>query len=148
MMRRRGSLAVLVASLPLVAAACDTVSVGPPLADVNACHPSPGFFVEQIWPNFLAKEYADGKRCTNRACHDAGSGRQLVLTMPTSAGTVPLPPDWAMLYKSVTEQLLCTNIESSPLLTRPDGRQTHGGGKMIEQNGPEATLVKMWVNTR
>lgn len=135
------------AGLMVLAAACDTVDVGPPLADVNACRPSPTFFVQEIWPNFLAKDYG-GKRCSDRACHDAGSGRQLVLTPPTSAGTVPLPPDWAVLYKSVTEQLLCTNVASSPLLTRPDGRQTHGGGRMIDQNGPEATLVKMWVSTR
>jgi hypothetical protein len=131
----------------LLLVACDTVDVGPPLADVNACRPKPSFFVEQVWPNFLAKDYG-GKRCSDRTCHDSGSGRQLVLTPPTSAGTVPLPPDWALVYRSVTEQLLCTNVDSSPLLTRPDGRQTHGGNKLIEPNGPEATLVKMWVNAR
>jgi len=135
--------------LPIVvlSAACNTVDVGPPLADVNACRPSPSFFVEQIWPNFLSKEF-NGKKCSDRSCHDAGSGRQLVLTPPQSAGTVPLPPDWALIYRSTTEQLLCTNVDSSPLLTRPDGRQTHGGSKLIEPNGPEATLVKMWVNAR
>ena len=132
----------------LLLAACNTVDVGPPLADVNACRPSPAFFVEQIWPNFLSKEYEGGKHCSDRSCHDAGSGRQLVLTPPQSAGTIPLPPDWAVIYRSTTEQLLCTNIESSPLLARPDGRQTHGGMKLIEPNGPEATLVKMWVNAR
>lgn len=135
--------ALLVALL----AGCNTVDVGPPLADVNACRPSPGFFVEQIWPNFLGKDYG-GKRCSDASCHDAGSGRQLVLTPPTSAGTVPLPADWAMIYKSATEQLLCTNVESSPLLTRPDGRQTHGGGKLIDPQGAEAMLVKMWVGAK
>jgi hypothetical protein len=140
-------LLLSLAPLLSLAAACETVDVGPPLADVNACRPSQAFFVEQIWPNFLAKDFG-GKRCTDSACHDAGSGRQLVLVAPTSAGTVPLPPDWAVLYKSVTEQLLCTNVASSPLLTRPDGRQTHGGGKMIDQDGAEATLVKMWVSSR
>jgi len=131
----------------LLLSACNTVDVGPPLADVNACRPSPAFFVEQVWPNFLAKDY-NGKRCSDRSCHDAGSGRQLVLTPPTSAGAVPLPPDWAVIYRSTTEQLLCTNVESSPLLARPDGRQTHGGMKLIEPNGPEATLVKMWISAR
>jgi len=131
----------------LLLAACGTVDVGPPLADVNACRPSQAFFVEQIWPNFLNKDY-NGKRCSDRSCHDAGSGRQLVLTPPTSAAAVPLPPDWAAVYKSVTEQLLCTNVDSSPLLTRPDGRQTHGGSKLIDPNGAEATLIKMWVVAR
>jgi hypothetical protein len=128
-------------------AACNTVDVGPTLADVNACRPSPAFFVEQVWPNFLAKDYG-GKRCSDRTCHDAGSGRQLVLTPPTSAGTLPLPPDWSVVYRSVTEQVRCTNVDSSPLLTRTDGRQPHGGEKLIDQNGPEATLIKMWVSAR
>jgi hypothetical protein len=70
------------------------------------------------------------------------------LTPPTSPGALPLPPDWAMVYRSVTEQLRCTNVESSPLLARPDGRQPHGGEKLIEPNGPEAILVKMWVSAR
>ena len=131
----------------VLSAGCNTVDVGPPLADVNACRPSPSFFVEQVWPNFLNKEF-NGKRCSDRSCHDASSGRQLVLTPPQSQGTVPLPPDWALVYRSATEQLLCTNVESSPLLTRPDGRQTHGGQKLIDPDGPEATLVKMWVNAR
>jgi hypothetical protein len=133
--------------LLLLSAACNTVDVGPPLADVNACRPSPSFFVQQIWPNFLTKDFG-GKHCSDRTCHDAGSGRQLVLTAPTSAGMVPLPPDWAVLYKSVTEQLRCSNVSSSPLLARPDGRQTHGGGKLIEPDGAEATLVKMWVEAK
>jgi len=137
---------------PLVIAAallgaCDTVDVGPPLADVNTCRPSQAFFVEQIWPNFLAKDYA-GKRCSNAGCHDAASGRQPALTPPTSPAAVPLPPDWAAVYRSVTEHLLCTDVGSSRLLTRTDGRQTHGGGKLIEPNGAEATLVKMWVGMR
>ena len=129
----------------VVLAGCNTVDVGPPLADVNACRPSPTVFVQQIWPNFLAKDY-NGKHCNDSSCHDAGSGRQLVLTTPTSMGTVPLPPDWEMVYRSTTEQLLCTNVDASPLLERPDGRQTHGGGKLIEPDGAEVTLIKMWVS--
>jgi hypothetical protein len=135
------------ALLGILALGCDTVDVGDPIADVNACRPSQAFFVSDIWPNFLAKDYG-GKRCSNSGCHDSGSARLLVLAPPTSTPATPLPPDWAMLYRSVTEQLLCTNVAASPLLTRPDGRQTHGGGKLIEPEGPEATLVKMWVTTR
>ncbi len=135
----------LVLSLSL--AACGTVDLGPTPADVNACRPSQAFFASQIWPNFLAKDYG-GKRCADARCHDSGSARLLVLTVPTSAPSIPLPPDWAAVYRSVTEQLLCTNVDASPLLARPDGRQTHGGGKLIEQTGVEAMLVKMWIATR
>jgi hypothetical protein len=131
--------------LGLLLGACNTVDVGPPLSDVNACRPSRKFFVEQIWPNFLDKDYG-GKRCSQGSCHDAGSGRSLKLPMPTSAVTYPLPSDWEAIYKSTTEQLLCTNADASPLLTRPDGRTTHGGGQLIQRDGAEATLVKMWVS--
>ena len=72
--RSRPSFALIVAVL--AAGGCGTVDVGPPLADVNACRPSETFFAEQVWPNFLDKDY---------------------------------------------------------------------GGKLIEPEGMEATLVKMWV---
>jgi hypothetical protein len=133
--------------LTLLAASCDTVDLGPTPPEVNACRPSPAFFVSQVWPNFLNKDYG-GKRCSDSGCHNSSSGRQLVLTPPTSPGTVPLPADWAMIYRSVSEQMSCTNVSSSPLLVRTDGRQTHGGNKLIEPDGPEATLVKMWVTAQ
>jgi hypothetical protein len=127
---------------------CDTVDLGPPPADVNLCHPSQLFFVQQIWPNFLAKDYG-GKRCGDARCHDASSGRQLVLPPPTSPAPsgLPLPDDWAALYKSTIEQMQCTDVKSSPLLTHPDGEVTHGGGALIAPDGPEVTLVTMWVSS-
>jgi hypothetical protein len=134
-------------AVALLCCSCDTVDIGEPLADVNACRPSQAVFMSDVWPNFLSKDFA-GKRCTNSGCHDAGSARQLVMTPPTSAPATPMPPDWASLYRSVTEQLLCTNVSASALLAKPDGRQNHGGGKLIEPDGPEETLVKMWVLSR
>jgi hypothetical protein len=119
------------------------VDVGPPLADVNACRPSQAFFAAEVWPNFLSRDYG-GKRCSDGGCHDTGSGRQLVLTAPSTPLSAPLPPEWMAVYRSVTQQLLCTNVSSSPLLARPDGRQTHAV-KLIEPDGPEAMLIKMWV---
>src|SRR5207253_5779326 len=53
--------------LLLLVCACDTVDLGPALADVNACRPSQSFFTEQIWPNFLAKDYG-GKHCYDARC--------------------------------------------------------------------------------
>ena len=46
---------------------------------------------------------------------------------------------------TVTEQMLCTNVSSSPLIARPDGRQTHAV-KLIDTDGAEEMLVKMWVS--
>ena len=50
----------------LLVAGCNTVDVGPPLADVNACRPSPTFFVEQVWPNFLAQDHNGNPYSYNR----------------------------------------------------------------------------------
>jgi hypothetical protein len=129
--------------LAAVLAACGTVDVGPPLADINTCRPSEAFFAAEIWPNFLSRDYG-GKRCSDGGCHDTAAGRRLVLTAPTTALGAPLSAEWAPLYRSATRQLLCANVSSSPLLARPDGRQTHAV-KLFDPDGPEAALVKMWV---
>jgi hypothetical protein len=127
----------------LLGLACDTVELGTPPADVNACRPSQRFFHERIWPEFLAKDYG-GKRCGDSRCHDSASPRQLRLAAPTSMPTVPLPPDWAAAYKAATEQMFCTNASASPLVNRPS-RVDHGGGQLISAGGEETTLVQMWV---
>lgn len=134
----------------LVLLGCGTVDLGDPPADVNRCRPDRAFFVQRVWPEFLDKASpVDGsKRCTDRGCHDASSGRQLVLTRPTSPPGVPLPPDWDAVYKSVTNQMSCTDVAASELLTKPDGRVPHGGGRLIAPNGPEAQLVRQWVAGR
>jgi hypothetical protein len=129
--------------MALLAVSCGTVDVGPPLADVNACRPSQAFFAEAVWPNFLGRDYG-GRRCSDRGCHDTGAGRELVLSAPSTPLAAPLPAEWLAVYRSAARQLLCTNVSSSPLLTRPDGRQTHAV-KLIEPDGPETTLIKMWV---
>jgi len=134
----------LMLTMALGLAACGTVELGETPPEVNACRPSQSFFVTEVWPGFLAKTYS-GRRCSDADCHASARGRELVVTPPTSAPAVPLPPDWAALYRSVSQQMLCTNVSASPLLARVDGRQTHGGGKLIEPDRVEATLIKMWV---
>lgn len=126
--------------------ACDTVELGSPPAGVNACRPSQQFFVERIWPEFLAKTYGQ-RRCSDAGCHDGASLRQLSLPPPTSAPTLPLPPDWAVVYTSTAEQVRCTNASASPLVVRPSSSD-HGGTKLIDAGGPEALLVEMWVAAR
>jgi hypothetical protein len=128
------------------AASCQTVDVGSPPADINACRPDQRFFYERVWPEFLGREVS-GKRCNESGCHDGASPRQMRLPAPTSAPALPLPADWAAVYKAVTEQMSCTNVSSSPLIARPS-RADHGGGKLIDPEGQEAMLVKMWVEAR
>ena len=47
---------------------------------------------------------------------------------------------------TVTEEMSCSNVASSKLLELPAGLRVHGGGKLIEPDGPEATLIKMWIS--
>ena len=130
----------------LGALACETVDVGSPPADINACRPDQQFFYDRVWPEFLGREVS-GKRCNDSGCHDSGSPRQLRIPAPMSAPMLPLPADWAAAYKSVTEQMFCTNATSSPLVARPS-RADHGGGKLIEPDGPEVMLIRTWVESR
>ena len=126
--------------------ACETVDVGSPPADINACRPDQKFFYERVWPEFLGRE-VNGKRCNDSGCHDAASPRQMRIPAPTSPPMLPLPADWAAAYKAATEQMSCTNVTSSPLLARPS-RVDHGGGKLIEPEGDEAMLLRLWVEAR
>ena len=81
-------------------------------ADINACRPDQRFFYERVWPEFLGREDG-GKHCNDSGCHDSGSPRQLRIPAPTSVPMLPLPPDWAAAYKSVTEQMSCTNVPAA-----------------------------------
>lgn len=140
--------ALLWLALPALLA-CETVDLGTPPADINACRPGQQFFIDEIWPNVLAKDYA-GRRCTDSSCHDTASGRPLTLVTPQpipGGGPVPipLPADWAANYRSASEHMNCANVKASDLLTLPAGLRTHGGQKLFEPDGPEALLIQMWV---
>ena len=136
--------APLLGALTVGSAGCDTVDLGSPPADVNACRPSQRFFYERVWPEYLSKDYG-GKRCSDSRCHDVASPRQLRLPPPTSAPVLPLPPDWAAIYRSATEQLSCTNPSTSNLINRPSS-SGHGGGQLFTLGGEESALIEMWVS--
>ena len=145
-MRARGSalcLGLVAAVICSGAGPCETVDLGPPPADVNACRPSQQFFIDEIWPNVLAKDYG-GKHCYDASCHDMGSGRPLTLTVVSGPGTIPFPADWALDYRSASEQMNCSNVSASDLLSLPTGQRTHGGGKLFDVNDPEALAIQMW----
>jgi hypothetical protein len=145
--------AAVVTALSVVA--CETVDLGKPPADINACRPSQAFFTTEIWPNFLAKEgYAGGVHCYDSTCHGALAPNALDLIMippydptdPNMLPPLPLTGDWANNYMTVTEEMSCSNVAASKLLEYPSGIRNHGGGKLIEPDGPEATLIKMWIS--
>ena len=143
--------AFFLASLALFGAACQTVDLGAPPADVNACRPSQSFFVTDVWPNVLAKSYG-GKRCLDSSCHDVASGKSLSLVAdpmpaidPTMPIPLPLPGDWARNYVSASEQMSCSNVTASDLIVFPTATRAHGGNKLFDPGSPEATTLEAWV---
>ena len=138
---RRFLVATLAAcGLATVGGGCQTVDLGDPPADVNACRPSQDFFANEIYPNVLAKTYG-GKSCGDGACHGPGNQHALVLVTPP----MPTPMQLADDYTNAANQMNCANVSASPLLAKPSGLQTHGGGMLFSPTGPEAQLLQMWV---
>jgi hypothetical protein len=150
--RRAGTLTALClvgAAAAGAVAACQTVDLGTPPADLNACRPSQLFFVSDIWPNVLSKDYS-GRHCYDSSCHDAGIGRPLTLVpipgfMP-DAGTVPVPLTgvWATNYASASEQMNCSNASASQLFLLPTNTLTHGGQQLFAPVSDEARTVLKW----
>jgi hypothetical protein len=146
--QNRARLLLAAAIVPALGAlACETVDLGLPPADINACRPSQQFFVDEIWPNFLAKDgYAGGVHCYDSNCHGALASNALDLIFPTAGASIPLTGDWLNNYTTATEEMNCSNVAASKLLEYPAGIRVHGGSKLIEPDGPEATLIKMWIS--
>lgn len=136
-------LAALLLFLAGLAGGCDTVDLGTPPADVNACTPSQMWFVDQIWPNFLGKDY-NGRHCYDSDCH-GNSNTPLTLVNPVEAGSLPLPADWASNYKAAASEMNCADVLDSALLLLPENVQVHGGNQLIMKGGPEEMLVQQWV---
>jgi hypothetical protein len=146
-MRRPVVLHVAVATILAAAVGCETVDLGQPPADINACRPSQQFFIDQIWPNFLAKEgYPNGVHCYDATCHGALAPNAMDLIVPMVAGSVPVTGDWAVDYMSATEEMSCSNVMSSKLIEYPSNIRKHGGGKLIEPDGDEAKLIIQWIS--
>jgi len=150
-MSRAGLLLAALAVASALGAACQTVDLGTPPADINACRPSEAFYVQQIWPNVINKDYG-GKKCTDSGCHDTiGRGRLAQIPNPqpaldpTMAPPLPLPADWEKNYRSATEVMNCSNVTASPLILFPTAMVSHGGGMFFSGTSPEALLIQMWV---
>jgi len=140
----KATLAALLAlAAALLAGGCDTVDLGTPPADVNACMPGQMWFVDQIWPNFLGKDY-NGKHCYDSDCH-GNSNTPLTLVNPIEPATFPLPADWSRNYIAASQEMNCSDVLDSRLLLLPEYVQVHGGNQLIMKGGPEEMLVEQWV---
>jgi hypothetical protein len=154
----------------LLALACQTVDLGQPPSDINACRPSQSYYVfgpsadggvsddggssMGIWTDILTKDFG-GKHCSDQACHGSGSTNSLRLTMPSclpfTGCTIPIPlmMEWADNYRSTSEQMNCSNVMASKLIEWPAGIfPGHGGGKLFEPDGPEAQIIIRWVGAQ
>jgi hypothetical protein len=145
------ALACAAGALAGAFSACQIVDIGAPPADVNACRPSQQFFVDEIWPNVIAKDYG-GKHCADAACHNPSSGRrpsfipnpQPALT-PGVALTGPLPDDWAQNYRQAADEMSCSTVSASNLILYGEGQKGHPGGMLFTSTDPEDGKLRMWV---
>jgi hypothetical protein len=149
---RAAALLLALAAASALGGACETVDLGAPPADVNACRPSQSFFVTDVWPNVLDKPHG-GKKCSDATCHDtvtAAGGFGLIanpqpMLDPTMAPPLPLPDAWAQNYTSTAFQMSCTDVMASRLIVFPTGTTMHGGGALFSTTSPEVTTIKTWV---
>jgi hypothetical protein len=135
-----------------VLGACQTVDLGAPPADINACRPSQSYFVSDVWPKVLSTDYG-GKHCFDSSCHDTASAKgglglianPMPMLDPTMPAPLPLPDDWAKNYRATTEQMSCSDVTASNLIVYPTATHAHGGGKLFDSNSAEAQTIEMWV---
>jgi hypothetical protein len=153
-LRRSARLSALAVLAPLAVTAllgaggCQTVDLGAPPADVNLCEPGQMFFLTQIWPNFLGQDY-NGVHCYDSNCHGPNPKGALALINSTEPMTLPLQMEWAANYTSASHLMNCSDPVDSRLIALPEGKQTHGGGMLIDPNSPQGmqinALLSMWI---
>jgi len=148
-LRRVALLALVTTAALFGAAGCQTVDLGAPPADVNACEPGQMWFLSQVWPNFLGQTYTGNVHCYDANCHGPNPKGQLALINSTQPMTFPLQPDWAANYASASQLMNCADPLDSRLLILPEGLQTHGGGMLIDPTSTQgmqiASILTMWV---
>jgi hypothetical protein len=145
--------------------ACETVDLGAPPADVNACRPSQSYFVNHIWPDVLNATYG-GKHCADSQCHGVGTQTpfaliadpqpaaatftmaatpSMAMPMPDPIVTLPLPDDWSKNYRAASQEMNCDDPTASQLVTTPTS-PTHGGNMLFSATSTEVTEIEKWVS--
>ncbi len=145
-MRRAALLPALATVAVLLGApGCQTVDLGTPPADVNLCEPGQMWFLTQIWPNFLGQDY-NGVHCYDSNCHGPSPKGALALINSTEPMTLPLQMEWSANYLSASHLMNCSDPMDSRLITLPEGKQTHGGGMLIDPSSAQGTQINMLLN--
>jgi hypothetical protein len=140
--RRRifvGARVSLVPLLPLVSlltlAGCPTVDLGDTPPDIGQCRPDRQYYIDVIWPRYLAPATAARSCVAASGCHEAQSGRS-ALRLSTAT-----PVDHDRNYQVVTRFLNCSTPLASELLTKPlAGIEVHQGGDIFP-NAMDAAVV-------
>ncbi len=105
---------------------CPTVDLGDTPPDIGQCRPDRQYYIDVIWPRYLAPS-APAKSCVAASgCHDAQTGRSALRL------TTALPVDHDSNYQVVTRFLNCSTPSASQLLTKPlAGLEAHQGGDIF-----------------
>lgn len=135
--RRRILVGARVSLIPLVSlvsllglAGCPTVDLGDTPPDIGQCRPDRQYYIDVIWPRYLAPATAARSCVAASGCHDAQTGRS---ALRLSSST---PVDHDRNYQVVTRFLNCSTPTASELLTKPlAGIEAHQGGDIF----PNAT---------
>jgi hypothetical protein len=123
----------LLALLPL--AGCPTVDLGDTPPDIGQCRPDRQYYIDVIWPRYLAPA-APARSCVAASgCHEAQTGRS-ALRLSTAA-----PVDHDRNYQVVTRFLNCSTPTASELLTKPlAGIEAHQGGDLFPSAADPAVI--------
>lgn len=110
----------------LTLSGCPTVDLGDTPPDIGQCRPDRQYYIDVIWPNYLAPA-TPARSCVGMAgCHEQQSGRSALRL------SVAQPVDHDRNYQVVTRFLNCSTPLSSELLTKPlAGMEPHQGGDIF-----------------
>jgi hypothetical protein len=114
---------------------CPTVDLGDTPPDIGQCRPDRQYYIDVIWPRYLAPPTAARSCVAATGCHQESTGRS-ALRLSTAE-----PVDHDRNYQVVTRFLNCGTPLASELLTKPlAGVETHQGGDIFPTTGDAAVV--------
>jgi hypothetical protein len=112
------------------------VDLGDTPPDIGLCRPDRQYYIDVIWPQFLAPAAANRSCVAAAGCHEAQSGGRSALRLSTAT-----PIDHDRNYQVVTRFLNCSTPLSSELLTKPlAGIEAHQGGDIFPSTTDPAVI--------
>jgi hypothetical protein len=111
------------------------VDLGDTPPDIGQCRPDRQYYIDVIWPRYLAPATAARSCVAASGCHEAQSGRSALRL------SIATPVDHDRNYQVVTRFLNCSTPLASELLTKPlAGIEAHQGGDIFP-NATDAAVV-------